>query len=104
MRRIKLICKQVGVGPARVLSNSNIGKNSRSIQSDSNFDTTLDPYSVPEMYHPIKIYFTGKGAGVKVGHNSWKLRYKRGFMKRGANKVGAITGYEDGKIRFSQKI
>ena len=96
--------KQVGVDPARVLSNSNMGKNSRSIQSDSNFDTTLDPYSVPEMYHPIKNYFTGKGAGVKVGHNSWKLKYKRGFIKKGANKVGAITGYKDGKIRFSQKI
>ena len=81
-----------------------LDRNTRNIQSDSNFDTTLDPYSIPEMNHTWKNYFTGKGAGMKVGHNAWKLKYKRGFIKKGATKSNAITGYFDKKVRFSQKI
>jgi hypothetical protein len=56
------------------------------------------------MNHTWKNYFTGKGAGMKVGHNAWRLKYKRGFIKRGATKSNAITGYFDKKVRFSQKI
>ena len=93
----------VGLDAARVLNSSEI-RNTRNIQSDSQFDTTLDPYSIPEMNHTWKNFFTGKGAGLKVGHNAWKLKYKRGFIKKCANKVGAITGYKDGKIRFSQRF
>ena len=93
----------VGLDAARVLNSSEI-RNTRNIQSDSNFDTTLDPYSIPEMNHTWKNYFTGKGAGMKVGHNAWKLKYKRGFIKKGATKSNAITGYFDKKVRFSQKI
>jgi hypothetical protein len=46
--------KTIGVDAARVLNSSGI-RNTRNINSDSNFDEQLDPYGPREMFHPIKI-------------------------------------------------
>ena len=90
--------KTIGVDAARVLNSSGI-RNTRNINSDSNFDEQLDPYGPREMFHPMKNYFTGKTGGVKAGHNAWKLKYRKSFKKNGPNKR---TGYFDGKVRFGE--
>jgi len=93
--------KAVGVDGARVLNSSGI-RNTRNINSDSNFDTALDPYGPEEMYHPISNYFTGKSGGVKAGHNAWVLGYTKKFKRQKANRMGSISGYRDGKVRFAK--
>lgn len=92
--------KTVGVDAARVLNSSGI-RNTRNINSDSSFDTTLDPYSPEEVYHPISNYFTGKTGGVKAGHNAWVLGYTKKFKRQKANRMGSISGYRDGKVRVA---
>ena len=93
--------KSVGVDAARVLNSAAI-RNTRNINSDSNFDEMLDPYGPREMYHPVKNYFIGKTGGVKAGHNSWKLKYRKQFKKQKANRMGSISGYRDGKVRSAK--
>jgi hypothetical protein len=76
---------------------------SRNINTDSKFDTTLDPFGPIEMSHSFFKYFTGGQApSDRVGHQAHNATYKKKFRGDPSREKEKSTGYYHGKVMYPE--
>ena len=95
--------KICGIDGAALLS-SGIQSWTRNINSNSSMDGAIDPYGPAEMHHPYSNMFDDTlPASARVGHQSWRLEYRKKFKGKPGEKRLKVTGFGDGSIKYKER-
>ena len=94
----------VGLDGAAVLGEDPVlSVKSRNINTNSKFDTTLDPFGPIEMTHSFLKYFTGGQApSDRVGHQAWNAKYAKKFRGKPDREKEKVTGFYHGQVRYPE--